>query len=194
MNFNNYTRIQLGLPSASADAGMAAVRRARVMQMNGFGAFAGPAISQVTGQPCYAIPTYDSREKWPEYCNCLFKPGAGGPMEVCCGKKNLRPDGTCGPESGNFFQGNWTGFFNAPWTVLGKGERYLQSSGLGKQIHDQFNSIVTGQTGGPTPGDTVGGDDTDTGSGGIEEKKDNTMLFVGLGVAAVAVLALSMRK
>lgn len=190
MNFSNYTRIQLGLPPASADAGMAAVRRARVMHMNGFGAM---AISQVTGKPCSAG---DFASNWEGYCDCLFVKGSG-PMQVCCGKENLNADGSCGKPRGNFFQGNYTGFINAPWTLLGKSERGLRASGLGQKIIDQFNNVVSGSAGGGTTpggggGDTGGGDDA--GSGGIEEKKDNTMLFVGLGVAAVAVLALSMRK
>lgn len=192
MNFSNYTRVQLGLPPASADAGMAAVRRARVMQMNGFGAM---AISEVTGQPCSAG---DYGNNWEGYCDCLFKKGSG-PMQVCCGKENLNADGSCGKPRGNFFQGNYTGFINAPWTLLGKGERGLKASGLGQQVIDQFNNVVSGSGGGgTTPGGGGGGDTggggTDTGSGGMEEKKDNTMLILGVGVVAIAVLALSMRK
>lgn len=192
MNFNNYTRIQLGIPPASADAGMAAVRRARMMQMNGFGAFAGPAISQVTGQPCSA-GDYDSQEKWHQYCNCLFIKGSG-PMQVCCGKQNMNADGSCGAGAGAWWAGNPNGWTAAPWTVIGKGERFFKSSDLGKAIQAEFEKIVSGQTGGPAPIEVDDGNGTDTGSGGIEEKKDNTMLIVGLGVAAVAVLALSMRK
>lgn len=194
MNFNNYTRIQLGLPPASADAGMAAVRRARVMQMNGFGAFAGPAISEVTGQPCSAG---DYSTNWEGYCNCLFKPG-GELMKTCCGPENVKSDGSCGVPAGNAFQFGWTGFLTAPWSLLGKVDRFARRTGLSgqakKALEDQYNAITSGQTGGTTPGDTVGGNDTDTGSGGIEEKKDNTMLLLGAGLAAVALIAFSMRK
>jgi hypothetical protein len=89
----------------------------------------------------------------------------------------------------------------APWSLLGKADRFARRTGLSAQakkaLEDQYNAITSGQTGGS--GDTGGGTgDTGGGTGGgsdtIEEKKDNTMLFVGLGVAAVAVLALSMRK
>lgn len=193
MNFNNYTRVQLGIPRASPEAGIAAVRRARVMQMNGFGAM---AISQVTGKPCSAG---DYSSNWEGYCDCLFKPGSG-PMQVCCGKDNLNPDGSCGKPKGScaskpldfLSRTANTSFCFAPWTVPGKGERASAASGFSQQILNQFQQTVdgtyTGGGGGGGGGGTGGGSDT------IEEKKDNTMLFVGLGVAAVAVLALSMRK
>jgi hypothetical protein len=193
MNFNNYTRIQLGLPPASDDAGMAAVRRARVMQMNGFGAM---AVSEVTGKPCSAG---DYEFNWEGYCDCLYTPG-GTNMKYCCGKGNVKSDGSCGKSS--VWAG--TGFANAPWTVLGKAERWAK-------VNDPNFNILNPTTWGPAKafieglqakgnngyvdtGSTGGGGGTGGGSDTIEEKKDNTMLFVGLGVAAVAVLALSMRK
>ena len=190
MNFSNYTRVQLGLPPASADAGMAAVRRARVMQMNGFGAM---AISQVTGKPCSA-GDYESYtgDKWPGYCNCLFIPGSA-PMKVCCGKENVLPDGSCGPGAASSLTGGaTTGFWFAPWTVPGKLERTARGSDLGAAANNLFTAVVGGQTGGGGGGGGPG--DTETPPVVVEQPKDNTMLILG-GAAIIGLgLVFAMRK
>lgn len=212
MNFSNYTRIQLGIPRSSAEYSNSAMRRDRMMQMsgfgnapcplpcrpptqsvlrrmNGFGAF-GVAVSEVTGQKCYA-DSYQSN--WEGYCDCLYTPG-GANMKYCCGAGNVKADGSCGVSS--YWAG--TGFLNAPWTVLGKAERWA------KQNDPNFN-ILNPTTWGPAKSFIESliakGNNgyVDDGSVNLpppatEEKKDNTTMLVVGGVAAVAILAFAMRK
>lgn len=159
----------------------------RTISMAGFGA---AAISQVTGKPCYADSYQDN---WEGYCDCLF-PRGSDLMKVCCGKDNLNPDGSCGKAQW------WTGkgFINAPWTYLGRGERFLRSSGISDSLKAQYEAVVggkpTGGGGGVTPDTQPVPVPSESGSAPSEAARDNTMLIVGGAAVAVAALLLLRRR
>jgi hypothetical protein len=214
MNFNNYTRVQLGLPPASQEAGVASIRRARMMRMNGFGA--------TISDPNVPLSGFYGREgdRWDVWMNEAARTWARvrgneaeaitfrnrgvslngafgrGWFESCSTFATPLPDNTtdCNeiPVVGLACRGLPINFHPCESITKMSAVQVAQKAGKGLEAFFKEGGNQSGSeaipSDGDTGGDTVGGSDT------IEEKKDNTMLFVGLGVAAVAVLALSMRK